>query len=166
MVIGSNLFIVSSSHGPSQWERQQSTNQRNNDMQTILRYWLPLTAYCAFIFIQSAYATPDVVPRLPYMDKLLHTGGYALLGILFCRVLHTYPFFRNKWSRLVFIGTILTGLYGVSDEWHQSFVAERTADGLDVVADFVGGLIGSALFILLIKSRKRYLLIDKIALFF
>lgn len=135
-------------------------------MQTFLRYWMPLVAWCGFIFIQSSYATPDVVPRLQYMDKLLHTCGYALLGLLFCRVFYSGPLLRNKWIGIVLIGTILTGLYGISDEWHQSFVPERTADALDVVADFVGGLIGSLLFVMLIKYRKRWLLIDKIALFF
>lgn len=143
----------------------ESTDQQTDDMRVFLRYWLPLITWCAFIFIQSAFATPDVVPHWRFMDKLLHTGGYALLGFLFCRALNRAPRLRDRACWLMVLGTLLTGLYGVSDEWHQSFVPARTADVLDVAADLAGGMIGSALFVLFLKYRNRSVLIDKIALF-
>ena len=37
---------------------------------------------------------------------------------------------------------ILTVLYGISDEFHQSFVPSRDASVLDVLADLAGALLG------------------------
>jgi VanZ family protein len=34
--------------------------------------------------------------------------------------------------------------FGISDEWHQSFVPGRSADVLDVLADAAGGALGVA----------------------
>ena len=34
-------------------------------------------------------------------------------------------------------------LYGLSDEFHQAFVAARQADGYDLLADFMGSIIGA-----------------------
>jgi VanZ family protein len=107
----------------------------------ILRYWLPLIAYSAFIVIQSHYPAPKSIPDLPYFDKLLHTGGYALLGLLFCRA------YRSRWptasGRSLARWAVLSAtLFGLSDEIHQSFVPYRTADAWDVLADALGGGLG------------------------
>ena len=51
----------------------------------ILLYVFPLVVYCALIFLQSSFAAPDEIPNLPYIDKILHFGAYALLGVLFFR---------------------------------------------------------------------------------
>jgi VanZ family protein len=45
----------------------------------------------------------------------------------------------------------LVGLYGVFDEIHQYFVPGRHADGLDMLADIGGGLLGAALMFLLLR---------------
>jgi VanZ family protein len=109
----------------------------------ILRFWLPVIVWCTIIFVQSASAVPDVVPKLPHIDKVLHLGVFGLLGILLCRAFSTVPGLRRRTWLLVTLSTLLTALYGVSDEWHQSFVAARTADAADVVADTLGGFLGS-----------------------
>jgi VanZ family protein len=109
-----------------------------------LRYWLPPLLWCAIIFIQSAFATPDVVPHWPYLDKLLHAGVYALLGLLLYRALGSLPGLRDQRRWLVMMATLLTTLYGLSDEWHQSFVAQRSAEAADLAADFIGGIVGSS----------------------
>lgn len=44
---------------------------------------------------------------------------------------------------LVMAAAVLASLYGATDELHQYFVAERTADGVDWMADSVGGLLGA-----------------------
>jgi VanZ family protein len=41
------------------------------------------------------------------------------------------------------ISVCFATLYGVSDEFHQAFVAARQADGYDVLADFVGSILGA-----------------------
>jgi VanZ family protein len=114
-------------------------------MINFLRYWLPLIAYCLCIIIQSHFPTPEAVPRLPFIDKLLHTGGYALLGVLFCRAYH----FRWPQASQGLIGraSVLSAvLFGLSDEIHQYFVPLRSAEALDVLADAVGGFLGVLVF--------------------
>lgn len=123
-------------------------------MNRFLPHWLPLIAYSAFIVIQSHYPTPDSVPRLPYFDKLLHMGGYGLLGLLFCRAC------RSSWPAasgvaLARAGVLFTALFGLSDEIHQSFVAFRTADAGDVLADALGGALGVAFYFTLLAYGGR-----------
>jgi VanZ family protein len=46
--------------------------------------------------------------------------------------------------------------YGVTDEWHQSFVPGRSADAIDLVADAVGaGLAAGGLGAWGIMLRRR-----------
>jgi len=122
-----------------------------------LRYWLPVVAWCALIFAQSAFATPDIGPSWPYFDKMAHTAIYGLLGLLLCRALNTLDGWRARPFRLLAAATALTALYGLSDEWHQSFVPDRYAEAADVLADLLGGLLGSEVCLLVwkIDARRR-----------
>ncbi len=113
--------------------------------------WLPVIAWCAIIFAQSAFATPDIGPPWPFFDKMAHTGIYALLGLLLCRALNTLDGWQARTFKLVVTATLLTALYGLSDEWHQSFVPARYAEAADVLADLLGGLLGSGLYLLVRK---------------
>ncbi len=111
--------------------------------QSFARYWLPVIALCSVIFIQSAYPPPGQIPPWPHFDKVLHLCVYGILGALICRALNTIgPLNANRW-RLLVCAVVLTTLYGLSDEWHQSFVPDREASAADLLADFVGALIGS-----------------------
>jgi VanZ family protein len=119
-----------------------------------LRYWLPLISYSTLIVIQSHFPTPDVVPRLPFFDKLLHAGGYGLLGLLFCRA------YRSRWraapGRFLARRAVLSAaLFGLSDEIHQHFVPFRTADPWDVLADAVGAAIGVIFYFALLSYTGR-----------
>jgi VanZ family protein len=129
-------------------------------------YWLPVISYCLIIFIQSAFPSPDVFPHLPHLDKLLHATGYALLGALFYRALRQSDRFINRPGWLLAISVAAATLYGASDEWHQSFVAARQADILDLLADFIGSTLGGAGYAALIAKGRcwagHYSLIDKI----
>jgi VanZ family protein len=105
-------------------------------------YWAPIIIYCLLIFLQSSYPSLEQTPNLPYMDKILHGGAYALLGFLFYRALRLMPIGNSTWL-LIFISSVLSTLYGVSDEIHQHFVISREADIMDVVADLLGSIIGA-----------------------
>lgn len=110
-------------------------------MKKFFTCWLPLMIYCLVIFVQSHQAFPDELPSWPLSDKLLHLGGYTLLGILFYRALGTLSWAADKRKHIT-AAIIATGLYGLSDEFHQSFVAERTADAMDAFMDLLGGGLG------------------------
>ncbi len=96
-----------------------------------------------------------MVPRWPYFDKVIHICVYALLGLLFYRALNTLSILRNRRTAIILLATVLTALYGLSDEWHQSFVPERTADAADFGADLIGGWLGSTLYNKLAVPKRK-----------
>jgi VanZ family protein len=84
----------------------------------------------ALWYFSSLPATGAGLPH-PW-DKGAHLLAYALLGFLLGRGLGgLYPAF------------FLAALYGLVDEWHQSFVPGREAFGLDLLADFLGAYLGA-----------------------
>ncbi len=117
-----------------------------------LFYWFPIIIYCLIIFIQSSYPSPETVPDLPYLDKLLHFSAYAALGALFLRAFKTTGF-KNNIKLVMILSILASSLYGISDELHQYFVPCRNADIMDVLADILGSICGAFLFIY--TSRVR-----------
>jgi len=107
------------------------------------RYWLPVIVYCAAIFIQSSFPATQQIPDWRNLDKVLHVAAYALLGALFFRALATGRFKTNL-KAAAMLSILFSGLYGLSDEVHQSFVLGRSAEAADVLADFVGGILGAS----------------------
>ena len=108
-------------------------------------YWLPVFLYCAAIFVQSGFDASGKVPAVPFVDKVVHFVAYAVLGILFFRAYRTLPLGKRH-SLLVLLSILSAGLYGISDEIHQSFVPFRNADVMDVLADFLGSIAGVAVY--------------------
>ena len=103
--------------------------------------WSLLAGYCLLIFIQSSFATPDMGPVLPFQDKAAHLAAYALMGYLACRAWASLPWPRGGFA-ISLAGFLFALVFGLSDEWHQSFVPGRMADGWDVLADGLGALVG------------------------
>ncbi len=108
------------------------------------RYWLPLIAYCALIFILSSQPLPEKVPVFFGVDKVMHAAAWTVLGILCFRA------FQSRWSQakpsaIVALSVVASVLFGISDEFHQSFVPSRTADIRDLVFDFLGSIVGSGI---------------------
>ena len=103
-------------------------------------YWLPLALYCGAIFWQSSFPFIEHVPPLPHFDKILHLTAYGIMAWLFARALtRETPALSPaavRWAAVVF-----ACLYGLSDEFHQSFVPSRTADVWDLAADAFGALV-------------------------
>ena len=117
-------------------------------------YWLPLILYCLFIYIQSANPSPDQIPSIPFVDKVLHFAAYGILGILFYRAYQTLRI-KNNIQMLMLLSVVSASLYGISDEIHQSFVPFREAEVADVIADMLGAASGVLLYQLLVVSRIK-----------
>jgi VanZ family protein len=115
-----------------------------------LIYWLPVVFYCTAIFVQSSYPSVAQLHDVPFGDKYLHIAGYALLGILFFRAFRSL----HVGSRLfvVSLSILASTAYGISDEFHQSFVPCRTADVMDALADMVGSCIGVMAYFLIVEK--------------
>jgi len=115
-------------------------------MQAFFRHpvlsWILLAGYSLLIFVQSSLPSISTGVDLPGTDKLLHLAAYTLMGVLACRAFGTLPRLNSALA-LFLAGFAFTLLFGLSDEWHQSFVPYRTADVWDLAADGLGALLGA-----------------------
>jgi VanZ family protein len=107
--------------------------------------WLPLIIFCLAIYIQSGQPSPERIPDVHFLDKILHFGAYGLLGVLFFRAYETLPL-KNSKNLLILISIGSATLYGISDEIHQYFVPFRQADIMDAVANAIGSICGVYLY--------------------
>lgn len=103
--------------------------------------WLLLIGWMALIFAlssQSKLPSPDD-PWLDFLfKKSAHFSVYGVLAVLWWRVLPARPA-SWRWAWL------LTVLYAISDEFHQSYVALRHPAARDVIIDACGAATALAL---------------------
>jgi VanZ family protein len=92
------------------------------------------------IFLLSSQATFQAPPLFPGADLLAHAVFYAVLAVFLARSL-TPPRVMT-WKRILLV-TVLVAAYGVTDEYHQSFVPGRDASGWDILADGLGGFFAA-----------------------
>ena len=117
-----------------------------------------LIFYCLFIYWlsdQSSLKPFDF--GFDYQDKLYHAGAYSIMGLLAWRS------FKHGFSSpiiLALLSIAFCSLYGLSDEWHQSFVAGRESDSADWVADTIGA--GLAVFFCINYANVRLIAIQRL----
>lgn len=107
----------------------------------------------ALIFaISSLHEAP--IPQ-GMTDHAGHSIGYAILGALVFRALAGASWHGVTMARGV--GSVVFSVaYGMSDEWHQSFVPGRSPAWDDVVADLRGALLGAAFVLILHIINKLW----------
>lgn len=110
-----------------------------------MRLWLAaLISWAALIFLLSSF--PNLPgPRGPeWQSYVAHTIEYAVFGFLAVRLFaEGRP--RANLALLAVAAWSLAVLYGISDEFHQSFVTNRHASLVDVAFDALGAAIGVGL---------------------
>lgn len=127
-----------------------------------LQYWLPVIIWMGVIFgmstgmFASDHTSRFIVPLLNFLFPRLspeeialihglirragHVTEYFILGILLFRAFRSdspYPW-RPRWTLYAIITVVG---YAMGDEFHQSFVATRTASIIDVSIDSAGGVL-------------------------
>lgn len=113
--------------------------------------WGPVIAYAGLVVFMSSLSASDLGPSVIWrFDKLIHTAEYAVLGALSCRALLLGPGLSARWA--VPLAIVAAFLFGLSDEWHQSFVPGRDSSGWDALADLTGAILGSTAYLL--ASRR------------
>lgn len=102
---------------------------------------VPMLIVMGTIFYLSSRTFTDAPPLFPGADKVIHLFIYAVLGatILFAQSPETRENLPKSMLWVVLIAT----LYGVSDEFHQSFIPGRQPDIFDIIADSCGAVIVS-----------------------
>ena len=104
-----------------------------------------------YIFYLSSLS-PSVLPRqidaFSWLGKLQDVAGhlflYGVLGMLAMVALVCLVDGAVRQARWALLAAGLGVLYGVLDEYHQSFVPGRSASAMDVVVDSVGVTLGLA----------------------
>jgi VanZ family protein len=117
--------------------------------------WGFVAAWCALIFSLSAQPDLKLPDSLPsFSDKIAHFSMYAVLGWLWS---HAVRVNQLRWMALtVLLSTCaFTGIYGLSDEWHQLYVHGRSAELRDALADVCGGTFGGIGFFLWLRRREN-----------
>jgi len=107
----------------------------------------PMLLVMGLIFFFS-HQTGDTLhlPSIPGIDKIGHMAIYGLLAV-------TVLWFLGSVKKQVEpIGAALKTvlfcvIYGISDEWHQSFIPGRMVGGYDVLADLAGSVLVAAIWL-------------------
>jgi VanZ family protein len=104
----------------------------------ITAWWVAVTVYAGAIFLASSTPHPLGIERLPpFVDKVVHALVFGGLSFTVWMALRgSAP--EASTTRLSLLAIVMTTLYGVTDELHQSFVPGRSMEMLDLAAD-VGG---------------------------
>ena len=84
-----------------------------------------------------------------------HLALYGVLGFLLLVSLWSWvgdSTFRLRW---VLVGVGLGVMYGITDEYHQSYVTDRSASGFDVLVDSAGVASGW-LAVIAVRARRLH----------
>lgn len=112
-------------------------------------YFLGPTSIMILIFFLSHQPrVMDGLPEITGLDKILHCIAYFVLAMSWI-----VAFYKNKISNLNLKTTILSMLYALSDEYHQTFIPTRSFEVLDLVADVFGILLA----IILSRYIRRFM---------
>lgn len=109
-----------------------------------LLFWAPVAVLLAVELWASS--RPPVLGhdegQIPFPDKVAHLAYFGLVGFLAARAGRE----GEGWGAGRTLAVVAAGalLWGISDEWHQSFTPGRDTEAADVAADLLGALLGTA----------------------
>ena len=148
-------------------------------MISFLRYWLPLLFWMFIIFSASAdtqstqrtsrflepflrWIWPDISPEQIdgvrwIIRKMAHLTEFAILAWLWWRALRKPARKDDRpWSwRTAGMALGAVVIYAASDEFHQTFVANRTEHSVMSASTQRGGLLGLGLIWIIHRLRHR-----------
>ena len=150
--------------------------------QTRIWRYAPLLLWMAFIFLASTGAfsgentsrilRPLLLWLFPHVSeeqiavihllirKFAHFSEYAVLGFLAARAFagSAQRLLRGHWTT---VSAILVVIYALLDEFHQSYVASRSASIFDSLIDIAGGLFALICFAYFRRTRRRKALSER-----
>lgn len=85
----------------------------------------------------SGTENPAAPGGIPFFDKLAHFCVFGLLATLIIRLVPE----KLRWPWGATGVVLLVSLFGLSDEFHQSFTPGRSVEFADWVADTLGALV-------------------------
>ena len=94
-----------------------------------------------------------VLPNIVNIDKVAHMTVYGILA--YSMIWGLSPSCRRQSAyRLVLAAILFSILYGISDEYQQSFIPGRYPSVYDVIADGLGAVIVSLYWLMRVRKKK------------
>lgn len=115
------------------------------------RRWALPAAWALFILVCTSVPGAALPSAPSGVDKIVHVLLYAVLGLLLTRALDGGRRHRATWHAALIV-IVSCALFAAVDEWHQDFIAGRSGDRVDWLADCVGACLG---FMLATAMRTR-----------
>lgn len=124
-----------------------------------VRFFLPVVLWAGVIFAFSSFPT-GTATEIKWQDfvikKSAHVIEYAILSVLLYRAFVNIGIAKGK---ALVLAVIISSLYGMTDEFHQSFTPGREPHFRDVIFDTIGAsaaalIIWKVLPIAPVKLRK------------
>ncbi len=103
----------------------------------------PLICSIGIFYFSSLPSSVFHLPSIRLIDKLIHVIVFGILNLLVLRGCGK----TGTQRKTLLFGIFYSLLFGLSDEVHQYFVPGRVADPLDYLANVIGILISSWVFI-------------------
>lgn len=108
----------------------------------IIKFWLPVLVCMGLIFYASSLPASEIPLLFPFQDILCHLLIYLSMAYFFSRALKkTYVNIVS--AKIILYAVIFTTFYGITDEFHQSFIPGRVASTFDLFIDIAGGFFGT-----------------------
>ena len=117
-----------------------------------VRPWWPALAYMALIWSVSSLSSPPSTRDLPFRDKGVHAVEYGVLAVLTARGFAA-SLGPGAGLRLVVYNVTLGSFWGLVDEIHQAYVPGRSSELADVLADFIGAVLGTGVYVVVRRRR-------------
>ena len=116
-----------------------------------LRFLPALACMGVIFFLSHQSKLPDVPSLSGQLTSVLgHFSVYFALAVLTWWALGTFDLTGRQ---RVGIAIAVAVLYGISDEWHQSFIPGRTPDWRDILTDAIGAACGLWIVTRLARTR-------------
>ena len=103
--------------------------------------------FCGLRDAQAALLGPDT----DVVSPCAHFCEYAVFGALLANALRHHLLVRKAPAAALVCGS----LYGVTDEFHQLFVAGRSGQPFDVGVDTAGAFVAVAIAVVVVRMRER-----------
>jgi len=126
---------------------------QSNRLHSRLFLWLPPAALAALLFYLSSKPLNLGQISVFGFDKIMHAGYFSIMGFFVMRAAIFDPLGLKAKSAFI-LAFVLCSAYGAADEFHQSFVPTRSVDPFDAAADAAGALLGAAVYLYFLKTRK------------
>ncbi len=122
-----------------------------------------LLVMAAIFFLSHQPGNSLYLPPIPGMDKICHMAIYGLLAMTLL-----WSFGSRQQVSLVKVAlktVLFCLLYGISDEFHQSFIPQRSVSGLDLLADLAGAMLACGIWLgsreLRVSMQSWYMILAK-----